>query len=244
MKTGSGAFLRKPEDAERLAALMVTTAEAAGTRAVALMTDMSQPLGRCAGNWIELAESVELLRGVRPAGSEALREPSLILAGWMIFLGGQAATPEMGYARAEAALDDGSALSVFLAMAAAQGGDISVFDNPAAFHKPGAILVLKSWDSGFISEMDTTKIGWAVQRTGAGRENSGVPGDTGFPASDFCSQGWGDRSSSLGWQAGEPVDPHAGIEFHLRCGARVEKGQPIATLYATDESMLAEPVEL
>jgi pyrimidine-nucleoside phosphorylase len=200
VKTGSGAFLRKPEDAERLAALMVTTAEAAGTRAVALMTDMSQPLGRCAGNWIELAESVELLRGVRPAGSEALREPSLILAGWMIFLGGQAATPEMGYARAEAALDDGSALSVFLAMAAAQGGDISVFDNPAAFHKPGAILVLKSWDSGFISEMDTTKIGWAVQR---GAKTPGSPATRGSQRAIFARRGgatglrrWGGRQAS------------------------------------------------
>jgi hypothetical protein len=63
--------------------------------------------------------------------------------------------------------------------------------------------------------MDTTKIGWAVQRTGAGRE-----------------------------KAGEPVDPHAGIEFHARRGARVEEGQPIATLYATNARLLPEPIEL
>jgi pyrimidine-nucleoside phosphorylase len=77
--------------------------------------------------------------------------------------------------------------------------------------------------------MDTTKIGWAVQRTGAGREKAGEPG---VPS---------DRSSSLGL---EPVDPHAGIEFHARCGARVEQGQPLATLYATHEAMLAEPLAL
>src|ERR1700689_3262836 len=64
-KTGSGGFLRKREDAEYLAALMVATAEAAGTRTVALMTDMDQPLGAMAGNWIELIESVELLRNQR-----------------------------------------------------------------------------------------------------------------------------------------------------------------------------------
>ena len=74
VKTGSGAFLRDRKDAEYLAALMVTTAEAAGTRTVALMTDMCQPLGRMAGNWIELVEGVEILRGNRPAGSEDLRE--------------------------------------------------------------------------------------------------------------------------------------------------------------------------
>ena len=128
VKTGSGAFLQKLEDSEYLAALMVATAEAAGTRTVALLTDMSQPLGSTAGNWIELVEAVELLRGTRPAESPGcnndLRELSLALAGWMIHLGGQAATPEAGYARAEAALTDGSALRHFFAMIEAQGGDV------------------------------------------------------------------------------------------------------------------------
>jgi len=215
VKTGSGAFLRKMEDTEYLASLMVTTAEAAGTRTVALLTDMSQPLGHAAGNWIELVESVELLRGKRPAESEDLRELSLILAGWMIHLGGQATTAEAGYARAEAAIADGSALKVFFAMIEAQGGDISVFDLAAAFHKPGATQVLNAWESGYISAMDTTQIGWAVQRTGAGRE-----------------------------KAGEPVDPHAGIDFHARRGARVQKGQPIATLYATCAELMPEPIAL
>src|SRR5580658_4665697 len=87
VKTGSGAFLRKREDAEYLAALMVATAEAAGTRTVALLTDMGQPLGHAAGNWIELVESVELLGGKRAAESEDLRLLSLTLAGGMIHLG-------------------------------------------------------------------------------------------------------------------------------------------------------------
>ena len=215
VKTGSGAFLRKREDAEYLAALMVATAEAAGTRTVALMTDMGQPLGRMAGNWIELLESVELLRNHRPKESEDLRELSLILAGWMIHLGGRAATPEVGRLLAEAALEDGSALAVFFKMVEAQGGDTSVFDDMAAFHKPGATAVLTAWESGFIGAMDTTGIGWAVQRTGAGRE-----------------------------KAGEPVDPQAGIQFHGRRGARVETGQPIATVYATSAGLLAEPISL
>ena len=213
VKTGSGAFLRNPNDSAYLAALMVATAEAAGTRTVALLTDMGQPLGHMAGNWIELIESVQLLRGQRPSESEDLRELSLLLAGWMIHLGGQAATPESGYARAEKALADGSALRAFFAMIEAQGGDISAFDNPS-FHSPGATKVVSAWESGFISTMDTTALGWAVQRTGAGRE-----------------------------KAGEPVDPHAGIDFHARRGARLEKGQPLATLYATSPALLAEPEE-
>jgi thymidine phosphorylase len=72
--------------------------------------------------------------------------------------------------------------------------------------------VLKRGKPATSPEMDTTKIGWAVQRTGAGRE-----------------------------KAGEPVDPHAGIEFHARRGAHVEQGQPIATLYATNKAMLPSP---
>ncbi len=66
-----------------------------------------------------------------------------------------------------------------------------------------------------MAAMDTTMLGWAVQRTGAGRE-----------------------------KAGEPVDAHAGIVFHARRGARVEKSQPFATIYATSKAMLDEPAEL
>jgi pyrimidine-nucleoside phosphorylase len=211
VKTGSGAFLRNYEDTEFLAALMVATAESAGTRTVALLTDMGQPLGYAAGNWIELVESVELLRGNRDPQSEDLRELSLLLAGWMIHLGGQAETPEAGYARAEKALSDESALRIFFEMIAAHGGNTNVFDNPSPFHKPGATKVIEAWQSGYVAEMDTTALGWAVQRTGAGRE-----------------------------KAGQPVDPHAGILFHARRGAHVEIGQPFATLYATSPAHLAE----
>jgi pyrimidine-nucleoside phosphorylase len=178
------------------------------------MTDMSQPLGAMAGNWIELVECVDLLRGQRPAESEDLRQLSLILAGWIIYFGKQAESPEAGYLRADAALADGSALAAFLAMVEAQGGDISAFDDPG-FHRPGATRVLEAWETGYIASMDTTALGWAVQRLGAGRE-----------------------------KAGEPVDPHAGIHFHARRGAFLEKGQPLATLYATHASLLAEPESL
>ncbi len=147
--------------------------------------------------------------------SEDVRELSLHLAGWMIHLGGKAATPESGYQLAEAALTDGAGLAVFLKMVDAQGGDVSVVEDLNSFHRPGATLVLEAWTSGFVVEMDTMMLGWAVQRTGAGRE-----------------------------KAGEPVDPHAGIVFHARRGARVEKGQPFATIYATSEMKLAEPAAL
>lgn len=211
VKTGSGAFLRKREDSEFLAALMVATAEAAGTRTVALLTDMDQPLGQTAGNWIEVAECVNLLRGERPRESEDLRSLSITLAGWMIHLGGKAATPQEGEKLAGQALSNGSALAVFLEMIEAQGGNLHVFDNLAATHKPAATRILKAWESGFVASMDTTAVGWAVQRTGAGRE-----------------------------KAGEPVDPHAGILFHTKRGTHMEQGQPLATLYGTSKAHLDE----
>lgn len=215
VKTGSGAFLRHQEDAEYLAALLVATAEAAGTRTVALMTDMDQPLGTAAGNWIELVEAHQLLSGARPPESEDLRRLSLTLAGWMIYLGGQAPTPGEGEARAREALTDGAALRIFLEMVRLQGGDASVFDAPASFHRPSATRVLTAPQSGYITAMDTTALGWAVQRTGAGHE-----------------------------KAGQPVDPHAGILFHARRGARIEKGQPLASFFATTPAMLDEAVML
>jgi pyrimidine-nucleoside phosphorylase len=214
VKTGSGSFLRNHADAEYLAALMVATAEAAGTRTVALMTDMSQPLGRAAGNWIELVECLELLRGEWPEGSADLRELSLRLAGWMIHLGGKTKTAEQGYWAAAGAMADGAALKVFYKMVEAQGGDISALDDSKRFHKPGATRVLEAWQTGFVSAMDTTELGWACQRLGAGRE-----------------------------KANEPVDPHAGIEFHAKRGDRINKGQPFATLYATSTAHLEEPAD-
>ena len=212
VKTGSGAFLPTYADTEFLAALLVATAESAGTRTVALLTDMGQPLGAAAGNWIELMECVEIFRGSRRKEIEDVRELSLRLAGWMIHLGGQAESAEAGYARAENALIDGSAFRVFLEMVTAHGGDDSVFEHPAEQHKPGVTRIVEAWQSGYVESMDTTALGWAVQRTGAGRE-----------------------------KAGEKVDPDAGIVFHARRGARVEKGQPFATLYATTPTQLDEP---
>ncbi len=215
VKTGSGAFLRKQEDAEYLAALMVATAEAAGTRTVALLTDMGQPLGAHGRQLDRIGGVCRAAARQAARGDEDLRELSLVLAGWMIHLGGKAESPRTGYQLAEAALEDGSALAVFFKMVDAQGGDVSVFDDPAGFHKPGATHVLEAWESGYITEMDTTAIGWAVQRLGAGRE-----------------------------KAGEPVDAHAGIEFHARRGALVDYGEPLATLHATTKEQLAEPIAL
>jgi pyrimidine-nucleoside phosphorylase len=215
VKTGSGAFLRRKEDALFLAALMVETGERAGTRTAALLTNMNQPLGRFAGNWIEVQESLDLLAGKRHPLNEDLRELSLVLSGWMIYLGGASRTALEGRERAEQILNSGRALTIFTEMVKAHYGDIAVFGDPEKFHQPSARRDFIADRSGYLAQVDCTKIGWAVQRLGAGRE-----------------------------RAGEPVSPHAGLEMHVKLGNAIEAGTPLCTLFADDDSRFAEPESL
>ncbi len=215
VKTGSGAFLKKKADGLYLASLMVQTGEASGTRTVALLTDMNQPLGRYAGNWVEIQESLELLEGKRHPLNEDLRELSLILAGWMLYLGDKAPNAAAGRALAEELLASGKPLKIFKQMVTAQGGDASVLENPAAFHQPGAKKTITTRTSGYLTSIDCEQVGWAVQRLGAGRI-----------------------------RPGEPVDPHAGLEMHAKLGGRVEAGQPLVTIFAAGEAKLSEPEAL
>ena len=215
VKTGSGAFLRTDFEARQLAHLMVETGEAAGTTTVALLTDMSQPLGRFAGNWLEVYECVEILQGRRHDLSADLIHLTNTLSGWMLFLAGQTESAAAGYLLSDQLLATGAAWKAWLSMVAAQGGDTSIFENPAAFHKPRASVVLTAHSSGYLSSMDCTEVGWAVQRLGAGRAR---PGD--------------------------PVSVHAGIEVHAKLGDTVMQGAPLVTLFAEDEALLAEPLQM
>lgn len=215
VKTGSGAFLRQKEAALFLAALMVETGERAGTRTAALLTNMNQPLGCFAGNWVEVWESLDLLSGKRHPLNEDLREISLALAGWMIFLGGAAETAAAGRKRAEEILESGQALRIFMGMVEAQGGDTSAFAKPEKFHRPAARRDFLADRSGYLAQVDCTKVGWAVQRTGAGRE-----------------------------LAGESVSEHAGLEMHAKLGSKVKKGEPLCTLFADDDARFTEPEAL
>ena len=215
VKTGSGAFLKDPAISRLLAALMVDIGERAGTPTVALLTSMDQPLGRFAGNWLEIWEAVDLLANRWHPMDEDLRELSLMLAGWMIYLGGKAGTPAEGRDIAETNLIDGKALDIFIRMVEAQGGDTRVFNDPGSFHRPKFRREFCAPRSGYLAHMDCAKIGWAVQRLGAGRE-----------------------------RAGEVVTAHAGVEMRAKLGTRVRAGQPLFTLFADDEALFAEPERL
>ncbi len=212
VKVGSGAFMPTYEKSKYLAELMVETGTLAGTRTAALLTTMDEPLGRFSGNWIEVWECVDIMKGTRHPMSADLIELSNILSGWMLFFAGKSTSREAGAKLADDILRSGAAYKSWLGIIEAQGGDISVFENPAAFHKPQATRVLTASHAGYLSAMDCKEVGWAVQRLGAGRAK---PGD--------------------------PVSAHAGIQSHAKLGTKLEAGQPIFTLFSEDPHLLDEP---
>jgi thymidine phosphorylase len=161
VKFGSGAFMREPERAEELARTMVALGTDAGVRTVALLTDMTVPLGLTAGNAVEVEESVEVLAGGGPAD---VRELTLALAAEMLALGGQ---PDADPA---AALDDGRAMDVWRRMIRAQGGDP---DAPLPVARESHTVVAEA--DGVLAEQDALAIGVAAWRLGAGRERQGQP---------------------------------------------------------------------
>lgn len=160
VKTGAGAFMKKREDSAALARTMVGLGKAAGVHTVALITDMNAPLGRSAGNGVEVAESVEVLAGGGPAD---VVELTLALAREMLAGAGVDADPAQ-------ALASGRAMDAWNAMIAAQGGDPSA-PLPQARHTE----IVRAPASGWIATMDAMAVGLAAWRLGAGRAKQGDP---------------------------------------------------------------------
>src|SRR5690242_584898 len=122
VKTGSGAFMKKKEDAVHLAELMVETGQQMGKRVAALITDMDQPLGRTVGNSLEILECIEIMRGEDGPLSKDLRELSVELSAWMFFLTDKSTTVDSGRNLAEEMLTSGKALTKFKEILRLQGG--------------------------------------------------------------------------------------------------------------------------
>src|SRR5262249_7172390 len=127
-KVGSGAFMKRADDARALARTICAIGRAAGKKVTALLTDMSQPIGWAVGNASEVIESIQVLQGEGPDDTRAV---TVALGAEMLVLGGVAATASDGARRIEAVLRDGSALEKFRQIVAAQGGDPRVCDDPA-----------------------------------------------------------------------------------------------------------------
>jgi pyrimidine-nucleoside phosphorylase len=167
VKTGSGAFMKKEEDAVFLAELMVETGERMGKQMAALITDMNQPLGRMVGNALEVRECIDVLHDSGPAD---LRELCLELGGWMLFLGGASKTVALGKQLSQELIASGKAFERFRLMVELQGGDVRVIDDPSRLPDTGHRLEVPSPRAGYVTAMACEDVGTACVILGGGRE--------------------------------------------------------------------------
>ncbi|HHT9121156.1 MAG TPA: thymidine phosphorylase [Candidatus Hypogeohydataceae bacterium YC41] len=169
VKVGSGAFMRNLEDARTLARSMVETAWRMGRPAVALITDMNQPLGRMVGNATEVQEVIETLQG---GGASDLVELTLELGYQMLRLAGLCKDKCEARKQLEAALKDGSGWKKFKELVATQGGNLRYLEN---FHKliSKRTHLVTAQTSGYIGAIDTYNMGMAAVILGAGRKKLG-----------------------------------------------------------------------
>ncbi len=207
VKVGNGAFLPEEERALELARTMIGIGEEHGREVVALITAMDRPLGRAIGNALEVREALEALKGGGPAD---LREVTVALAAEMLLLGGVAATRDEARAEAGSALDDGRAMDAFRRVIAAQGGDISVIDDPDRLPSAPVVVPVDSKAGGVVAGVDTRAIGEAAVALGAGR------------------RALEDR-----------IDPAVGLLMAVEPGATLEPGDPLAWVHARDEESAA-----
>jgi pyrimidine-nucleoside phosphorylase len=167
VKTGSGAFMKKEEDAVFLAELMVETGERMGKKMVALITDMNQPLGHMVGNALEVQECIEVLHGGGPAD---LRDLCLELAAWMFYLGGAVKSVEQGKHVAAQMIASGKAFERFRQMVELQGGDISTIDDPTRLPSVDHRVDVPCPAAGYVVAIACEQVGTACVILGGGRE--------------------------------------------------------------------------
>jgi pyrimidine-nucleoside phosphorylase len=172
VKYGAGAFMRRPEDAEKLARSLVDTGAAMGIRIIALLTNMDEPLGNKVGNFLEIEESLDCLEGKGPAD---LMEVTLELAARMAVLGGKAADSGEGRLRCEAALAGGKPRELFLNNIRSQGGDPDKFRELRGAYRSPHTAKIEAAQSGYITRIDAGKVGHAGVYLGVGRNRTEDP---------------------------------------------------------------------
>ena len=200
VKTGSGAFMKNVEDAQKLAELMVQVGQNAGKQCRAVITDMNEPLGNAIGNALEVIEVCEILSGNEKG---RLYDLCIALAANMMELGGLGSLEDC-IKLAEDAITSGKAMDTFIKMIEAQGGDPNVTTDHTLFKRACYNYELKAVKSGYISAMDSEKIGMAALLIGAGRQNKN-----------------------------DKIDSSAGIMLNKHIGDYVNQGDVIMTLYSS-----------
>ncbi|WP_105994640.1 pyrimidine-nucleoside phosphorylase [Staphylococcus simulans] len=167
VKTGNGAFMKTLEDAKALAHAMVKIGNHVGRQTMAIISDMSQPLGNAIGNALELQEAIDTLRG---KGPEDLTELVMTLGSQMVVLGGKAETLDEARTLLKEAIDSGAALDKFRTFLQNQGGNPEVVDNPELLPQAKYHIELPAKSSGVVTEIVANEMGIASMMLGAGRQ--------------------------------------------------------------------------
>ncbi|AOC93014.1 pyrimidine-nucleoside phosphorylase [Bacillus amyloliquefaciens] len=205
VKTGAGAFMKTDEDAVNLAKAMVRIGNNVGRQTMAVISDMSQPLGFAIGNALEVQEAIDTLRG---EGPEDLNELVLTLGSQMVVLAKKAETLEEARTKLQEVMKNGKALEKFKEFLSNQGGDASVVDDPSKLPQAAYKIDVPAKEAGVVSEIVADEIGVAAMLLGAGRATKE-----------------------------DEIDLAVGIMLRKKVGDKVEKGEPLVTLYANRENV-------
>jgi thymidine phosphorylase len=209
VKTGNGAFMTDHEEAMILAAALVEVANGAGVKTSALITDMNQPLADAAGNAVEIWNCLDFLAG-KKSGTQ-LEEIVLAFAAEMLVSSGVSSSLPEGEAMARNALSSGRAAEAFGRMVSVLGGPADFVEKPSKYLKTAAVQkTVLAPESGWLSSCDARDVGMAVIDLGGGRRH---PSDK--------------------------IDHSVGFSDLLPLGTQIEKGQPVATVHAADETAAA-----
>ncbi|MCH7321152.1 pyrimidine-nucleoside phosphorylase [Solibacillus sp. MA9] len=166
VKTGDGAFMKTVEDSIKLAQAMVKIGNNIGRKTMAIISDMSQPLGFAIGNALEVQEAIDTLKGNGPAD---LNELCYTLGAQMVVVGGKAETIEEARKMLEDVVANGAALEVLKKFIAAQGGDASVVDDPSRLPQAKFKIDVPAKQAGYVAKIEADDIGTAAMLLGAGR---------------------------------------------------------------------------
>jgi pyrimidine-nucleoside phosphorylase/thymidine phosphorylase len=227
VKSGSGAFMKDEARARELAARLVAVCQQLGKRAVALLTNMDQPLGKHVGNALEVTEAVEVLRG---GGADDLRELCLDLTAHMLVLGRAAPSVEEGRETAARLIASGAGLERLLKVVELQDGDPRAVEDPGRLPRARERRPVPAKREGFVARIDTEALGRAAMLLGAGRETVDSVID---PAVGLVVE----RKPGAAVRPGEPL-----VVLHYNDASRLEEAERlVASAYQIEEEPPALP---
>ena len=212
VKTGRGAFMPTYERSLELAKTLVDIGTGFGKETIGFITDMNQPLGVAIGNWLEVVESVECLRGAagNNDASGDLMEVTYVLSGAMVYLGKKAGSIGEGIEKCRKSIKDGSAYRKLLDMVRVQGGKVEAIENLESYPLPKFSMEVRSREQGFVQDIDSFELGLTSISLGAGRQ-----------------------------KIDDTIDMKAGILLKKKVGEQVEIGNALAVFFTDREDVLA-----